>query len=158
MHTSAHGSKYIHVDTVGKLRALALTNLHRFWQVLCAPSRRRGTVITLVDHTQGIAHKSLRRRPWSLRGCMDALLGALRQAPSENPLAPIPRATTSSPASFSPPVEPSKKRHDSAQDALESAGLLYQTRKVGVGIFWRNPDVDRREQSARGAEQQGCLV
>lgn len=120
-----------------------------------------------MHHTQGISHKSVRRAGAeavaSQRTAGPGVFSALRA----ERLRRIRRHRFACDDSISRlgfpfcsrvVLQPSARRKDTPRKALwESAGLLYQTGITGVGLAGRSPGVNRREQSARGAMQQGCF-
>jgi len=86
-------SSYIRVDTLG-LRGPALGRYgaqpRSALAGKCSARYLAPRYCTLLNHTQGISHKPLRRAGAFQAAAYSSrrVLGALRQAPSENPLAP----------------------------------------------------------------------
>lgn len=107
---------------------------------------------TLLNHTQGISHKPLRRA-----GAFQAAAYSRRTAPSAigESVGTEFCATTASRAAVSRAVDSCSSRlcSEAAARRAQEAGLFPRIRRRRV---WRSRGVTRREQSARGAEQQGC--
>lgn len=119
-----------------------------------------------MHHTQGISHKSVRRagaeavasQRTAGPGVFSALAERLRRIRRHRFACDDSISRLGFPFCSRVGLQPSARRKDAPRKALwESAGLLYQTGITGVGVAGRSPGVNRREQSARGAMQQGCF-
>jgi len=139
-------ASYIRVDTLG-LRGPALGRSGK-----CSARYLAPRYCTLLNHTQGISHKPLRRA-----GAFQAAAYSRRTAPSAigESVGTEFCATTASRAAVSRAVDSCSSRlcSEAAARRAQEAGLFPRIRRRRV---WRSRGVTRREQSARGAEQQGC--
>lgn len=162
------------VDTVGcpqrawRIRTRSAISSQKF-RSSGASYRRQGTVVLHpgASHSRHLAQvRSARRsrgcgvsahsRPWRLLSAFTA--ERLRRIRRHRFACDDSISRLGFPFCSRAVFQPSARRKDAPRKALwESAGLLYQTGITGVGLAGRSPGVNRREQSARGAMQQGCF-
>jgi len=145
-------ASYILVDTVGLRTALGRSGNRSAIAGKCSARYLAPRYCTHLNHTQGISHKPLRRA-----GAFQAAAHSRRTAPSAlgESVGTEFCATTASRAAVSRAVDSCSSRlcSEAAARRAREAGLFPRIRRRRV---WRSRGVTRREQSARGAEQQGC--